>query len=813
MAIAFLGTFLASFFSAAPLVAQEDGGVVIGQVVAEESREGLPTLSVQLFTLPDTAQAAAVLTGFDGRFRLSGLEAGRYLLRISGIGYGTRETEPFEAEAGTIQDFGTIALSMEAVAVAAITVESQRAAVTYEADRTGYVVDALPGAEGGSVSDALRAVPDLDVDIEGRIEVRGEAPAIWIDGRPAPVSGESLAQFLDQFPADLIDRIEVIDAPGAEFDAEGAGGIVNIVLKEGVDLGVSGSVFANAGTRGNSGTGGRATLQRGDWVWNANASLRRRDTRIETFNLRENLASDTRDVVERTNRSASASLGGNLGLRAQWRPRDEFRWNFRLDAGGQDGERDGLRATTFQNGDDASGLRLERADLQDSDDRSVNLRSDLQWRFDDRHHRLDAEVRWGTGRDRRARLEELLSDAEVADEIFADEVAFIPAEVTLDDRESREREFRLDLDYRRPLGERLSFRTGLSARQDRNDDARVLTLVSDPSGATDPEVAIRGFSRDARLASGYLTLLAEPLEGLSLQAGVRAEQLDWDLDFPGMDPFSRRYLDLFPSANLSWRIDRDRRIRLSYNQRVGRPGVSVLDPTDRSTDPLERNVGNPDLDPRITHRVNLNASWTFGVGTLSAGPWWNRTRNGWERVTSLDDTGVTTRSWENLSTQSTLGGSVNFSFRGLGSWRGSANLRGSRSWRDADGLAPGLASGLTSNLTRTTSSWTARLNANGTLAQDLTMQASARYRAARRSLQGRDGSQVSADVSFRYRFLDRRGSISLSLRDPLALRQSDSEIRTVDFFELRESSRSVRSAQLSVTWNFGGRGARRGGGR
>ena len=82
-----------------------------------------------------------------------------------------------------------------------------------------------PWAVGcASVQEALEGIPELVVDLEGRVEMQGEEPAIWINGRPAPVSGASLSQFLEQLPADLIDRIEVIENPGAEFDAEGTGG-------------------------------------------------------------------------------------------------------------------------------------------------------------------------------------------------------------------------------------------------------------------------------------------------------------------------------------------------------------------------------------------------------------------------------------------------------------------------------------------------------------------------------------------------------------------------------------------------------------
>src|SRR5690606_25974020 len=107
-----------------------------------------------------------------------------------------------------------------------------------------------------------------------------------------PMSGDALAIFLEQFPADYLQKIEVIDNPSARYDAEGSGGIVNLVMKEGVELGFSGSVFANAGTRGQYGMGGRGTLQKGEWTYNGGGFLRLSDSERTGFDLRQNLLTD-----------------------------------------------------------------------------------------------------------------------------------------------------------------------------------------------------------------------------------------------------------------------------------------------------------------------------------------------------------------------------------------------------------------------------------------------------------------------------------------------------------------------------------------
>src|SRR5690606_39818292 len=161
-------------------------------------------------------------------------------------------------------DLGTIQMTTAAITLDEVTVTAEPDAVVYAPDRDIYSVDAMPAAAGGTATEALGQVPELEVDINGEVTLRGNAPTLYINGRPAPMRGESLAVFLQQFPAENIQSIEVMPNPSARYEAEGAGGIVNIVLKRGVRLGLTGNVFANGGSRGEVGTGARATYQAGD---------------------------------------------------------------------------------------------------------------------------------------------------------------------------------------------------------------------------------------------------------------------------------------------------------------------------------------------------------------------------------------------------------------------------------------------------------------------------------------------------------------------------------------------------------------------
>ena len=149
---------------------------------------------------------------------------------------------------------------------------------------------------------------------------------------------------------------------------------------------------------------------------------------------------------------------------------------------------------------------------------------------------------------------------------------------------------------------------------------------------------------------------------------------------------------------------------------------------------------------------------------------------------------------------------MNLSLPRRADWRGSINLSASRTTRDADNLDQRYSGSF--------SSWRARANLGGPVPRvdGLTTQARLNYRAAGRNVQGRDGAQASVDMSFRYRFLENRASMNLSIRDPFGLQRTEREIRDLTVWEVSRNSNRARSAQISLSYALGGGGPRGGGG-
>jgi iron complex outermembrane recepter protein len=799
-------SLLAALLTAAPLAAQDvpprlrtGSAVVAGQVVAGDTGDPLPSVSVELMFASDSVQVGSSVTDGDGAFRIRQMPEGVFFVRITSIGYAETSTVVFEVADAEVRELGRLPMTVEPVQMEPITVSAERTAVTFEADRTSYNVGVMPGTEGTSVTETLAMIPELEVDIDGRVTLRNRSVTVYIDGREAPMDGQSLSIFLEQFPADYIQMVEVMENPSARYDAEGTGGIVNLVLKEGVELGLSGSVFANAGSRGEYGLGGRGTLQRGKWTVNGGGFGQLSDSEQTGFDLRQNLQVDPA-FLRQSSWSDRSGLTGDLDLDVSYEPSEQSEIFVEGRLSGSGGDSDGLTTTTHLSDLDSPILAFDRSRRSDSRELTYDFATGFEWEPEgESEQELEIELQAQRGTQWENSREEILEEIEEGGSLL------IPAELTLDEEDEIETELAFELDYARSLGENTEVEVGYEGERTSTDYDRLIRMVDDPSGAPAGEVENRGNDNREVSHSAYGTVERD-LGPFSVQGGLRGEHTDLRFELPGGERFGQQWFDLFPSGNVSWRIDDDRQLRLSYSRRVDRPGLSELNPVNTSTDPLERRVGNPDIEPEFTHSVSVDLRWSLSRGNVRFSPYFSATRNGWERITTVDEQGVSTRTYENVASSDAYGASLTYSLRGRGSgWGGYVSLSAARENRDASNLGD--------RYSGSSLRFSSRANVDGRLTERVSVQANLRYSPATDLPQGRIDPRYSADFGLRYRLMDERMSVRLRLQDPFGLEGSSSRLRDVDYIILGRSEPSTRSAEISVSYALGGGGEYRGRGR
>ena len=790
-------------FLALPGLAAAQAGVVHGRVVSGSGGEPVIAANIVVRSVADSAIVGGEATDRSGVFRIGGLAAGHYVLEVSSLGYARSEPHPFTltSRADTVS-LGTIRLTVQAVALEEVTVVTERPPVVFAPDRTIYSAEGLAVGAGGSGTQLLEGIPELEVDIDGSIELRGSTPAIYINGRPAPMDGEALSIFLQNFPADAIDRVEVISNPSARYDAEGAGGIVDIVLKEDVDLGINASVFANASSRGDVGTGTRASWQRGAFTLSGGGNVRYSGQDERSTRVRDNLLLDPPTRLEQESRSERMGLSGNLDVEAELELGESGRaWTeLRAHRDGSENER-WTEALEAREGELIGGYtRLSSGEsARQGAELEVGYRHELG---DD--HELQARASAESGID---------DDLSSRDTRFmeADQVE-LPPELMLDETDEAERELSLQIDYERPLGEASRLEAGVRADHDHTDNDRVIEEWVD--SGTDPLTQARGFGFTQQTTSAYVTA-SRRVGPVSVQLGGRLERTGTRLELPLGDAHENSYLSFFPSGHLSWDLEGGRSLRASYSRRIRRPSPSVLNPMDRSSDPLERSIGNPDIEAQYTDSWSVGMNWTGELGTLRFSPYYRRTHGDWVRITTVDEEGISTETWENLAESRSYGASLTASARRSRTFRGSASLSTYREVREASEAAA-FYSGSSFR-------WSLRGNGSAQIDRTLSVQGMIRYTPPQETRQGRSPARAMTHLAVRKQIMGGRGSLNVRIQDPFDLYSTTFVTRDPTNVRRGGSDRSMRELSLSMSYTFssmdrgrsGGdeRGGRRGGGR
>ena len=781
---------VAGALGSVPLPGQNPaGGAAVRGLVVTESDQPAAFAVVELRTRKDSAALRVSRSDETGRFQLDSLAAGVYHLVIRSIGFAPAVTPDFTVVADQVRDLGRIRLQMTAVQLDPVEVIVERPDVVIQPDRTGYLVEALTNTAGGVITDILREIPDVMVDIDGTIRFRGGSPAIFLNGRPAPMQGGSLTVFLEQFPADRIERIEVLEHPPARYASEGSGAIINIVLRQGVELGLTGSASLSAGTRHQYTGSARATLQRGRLVANAGLNGRWGDSRNADFTLRQNLLADPVTYLEQDSRSDRSNRNGGVQLEVRYNLSPQSRLTGRFFGNLNGSDRDGFTATAHLDELRLPTLRYDRLSRQDGNGGSADARVGFQRIWEEDRHEFEIELTAQRGTNRNRTREEI-----AADSVFRED-ELLPPWLTLRDDGSRNTGVTAEFSYTHPWSRQGRVELGSSFGGNRSIEDQSTGLFEE-TDAPIPDIRDeRLITRDQRLGAAHLTVQRR-IGKIGIVMGLRGEWLAEEIRLPGGGLLDRDDTYLFPTASLNWNPRPRMGLRLGFSQRVNRPGVSILDPTNRSTDPLNRVVGNPEIKAATSRSITLGFSWGGRRGQLALGPYWNRTTDGWERVTTVDSAGVSTSTWANLTSRTSMGASLSYGLAPIRGWNARANLSASRTTLSGSLVSQGMGEGELR--------WSVGASFSGPVVRGILAQGTFGYEPGRDLVQGRTSGQWRADFSFRYRLMNNRTSIGIAVQDPFALRKTSQQIRDPSVIQTGRSRVTTRSMSLNISYAFGG---------
>ena len=764
------------------------GGEVRGRVMDASGDEPLYGASVAVWK--DGAIVSGDIAHEDGAFRVPGLPAGTYHVQVTSIGYDAHRSAEFTVAPGSPVDLGTIRLAPSPVAVEGIEVEIEKPTVAIEPDRNSYAAkDVAPAAS--TASEVLGSVPSVNVDQDGKVSLRGnENVAVQINGRPAPVSGDQLGAYLQQLPANVIDRVEVVPTPSARYDPEGMAGIINIVMKQDVDLGMSGGFTLAGSPQDRYNASGTFGYQSGPLTLFSNYGFNYDQRSIYGINDRERFdALEALLSVTEQNVDGETSRGGhNFGATIDYKLNGRDVVTNVLSLNSRGSTDDSRNAYTELDG---NGTRLDQYDrLRDSETDGLVFDYTLAFKrtLEARRHEISAEARFNR------------SDDDDATTLWRQpfDAPSPSTEFELRETDALTRELTGQVDYVRPLGERTKLEVGWKGNARRID--RNYLVLEDELGTGEfvESDLSNAFDFEEHVEAAY-AVVSHGVGKFELQGGLRAEYAtrDFVLADEG-ESFPYDYGSLFPSGVVTYALNERDEAKLAYSRRIRRPGTQELNPFPTFFDVQNVFIGNPELDPEYTDAIELGFTHQADWGMWQVSPFYRRTSDVIRFIVDTEDVvdgrEVTSVSFENLETGSSWGTDVNAQLQ-VGGW-----LNAIASFNVFKMVTNG---GSETSLSSNAVTWSTRLNATATITPDLSLQAMTFYRAPMEFEGGEFSSWKMSMLTLKQKIWDDRASLSLRVIDPFDTMGFRVVAGNDDLTQITERKFDAQSVHLTFQYNFG----------
>ena len=225
------------------IVAHAQTGAKVSGTIKDAEGKAVPAATVSLLRTKDSSLAKLAVTDQAGHYELVNIKSGSYLLSYTSVGFAKTFSKDIEIGAAPVE-VSTVTLAKgEAKDMAAVTVTARRPLVETKIDKMVVNVDASPTNAGNTALDVLEKSPGISIDRDGNISLKGKAGIIiLVDNKPTYLSGQDLANFLRNLPANQLDQIELMTQPSAKYDASGNSGVINFRTKKNLATGFNGSI-------------------------------------------------------------------------------------------------------------------------------------------------------------------------------------------------------------------------------------------------------------------------------------------------------------------------------------------------------------------------------------------------------------------------------------------------------------------------------------------------------------------------------------------------------------------------------------------
>ncbi|MCS7078032.1 MAG: TonB-dependent receptor family protein [Bacteroidia bacterium] len=596
------------------LHAQNKTVILSGIVKDKNTQEGLPYVNIALKTLKDSAFITGTVTNEKGLFSISELKPGEYVLELFYTGYHTCKKNVFIGKLSEFLDIGSITMEENTATLKEIVIEGKQDAVSEKLDKKIYSIEDNISQGGGSVLQAMKNLPSVTINQEGKVQLRGsDKVTVLIDGKQTALTGFGNQTGLDNIPASAIERIEIINNPSAKNDANGSAGIINIILKKNQQNGLKGKLGLISGLgalwQKQQNLPDIRPQYQNNYKFNPSLSLNYRTEKINLFFQGDAIAQkvlNKNEFIERKYDDGTVIRQQFLENRTQnvYTAKTGFDWNINT--------HNILTLSALYNQE----AHIDRGDLpyfnQDLSERkrlwqyyeneintAFSSNGIYEHKFKEAGHTLKANFNYTFHREN----EKFTFDSFLPT-IQSNDATHLIADENVSD---------LNIDYSKPLKQgRVELGSKLRWRY---IPTRMMFL---PGKNSVLDINAQGWANYNEYISAVYSNYVYENKHFEIESGLRLEYVNVSyIVTPSHNTYKSSgytYVLPFPNFRTAYLINENNRISLFYNRRVDRPDEQDLRIFPKYDDPEILKTGNPTLRPQFTQTMELGykSSWKKG---------------------------------------------------------------------------------------------------------------------------------------------------------------------------------------------------------
>jgi outer membrane receptor protein involved in Fe transport len=778
-------------------ITDDDAGSISGKVIDSSNNEPVEFATVSVYTA-DSTLVTGNITSVDGTFNIQ-VPDGKYYLHVQFISYQQQTVENVRVTRDKRKvDLGEISLQLDTKKISEVTVTGEKSEMVIDLDKRTFNVGKDLGNAGKSATEILDNIPSVTVDLDGNVSLRGsQSVQILVNGKPSGLVSSDNPAALKSLQGSLIEKIEVVTNPSARYEAEGMSGIINIVLKKDQQEGINGSFEVSAGYPHDYRAGANVNFRRkkANYFLNYGASYRERPG--EGVAYQHFMFPDTNYFTNVERDRLRTGWSHNLRGGADYFINDRNT----LTAAAFVGFSDEKNTTNLWYRDlDQDGMLQEvtwREDNEQELERNIEFSLDYTLKFDQEDRKLNVFVQY-------------IEEGETEESDIREKSTSYSGESINDDdvlqrslNKESQRDLLVQADYIHPFGEDGKFETGYRSE---------MRFINNPYSVEEKNENgdweyLEGFTNDFNYTENIHSVYAQAgnqFNKWSLQLGLRSEFSDVRTYLEQADERNDRlYFDLFPTLHTAYQFNDINSIQLSYSRRINRPHFWYLNPFNNYTDARNIRTGNPNLNPEYTNSYELGYLRKNAKTTLYAGGYFKNTDGVIERISEVDEEGITYIFPYNLSVRNSFGLETNISVDPFKWWTLSGDINAFRA------ITSGEYDG--ERLESDDYSWNGRLNSMMRFDNDLDIQTTFYYRAPQKTTQGERLAYYMLNLGVSKDVLKGNGTLTLNIRDVLNTRNFRYIIDRPNLYSENEFRWSSRTISLSFIYRLNQKEKSRGG--